>query len=342
MKYKLLACSLYEGINIGDYIQALAVRQFLPTMDGFIERERLDEYDGEEVGVIMNGWFMHEQIHWPPSPKIRPLFVGFHVNKLAEQQMYSPNGLEYLKQHEPIGCRDENTAQKLRENGINAYFSGCMTLTLGVNYKWEGKRNGICIVDPSMGNLRHLYIIKNGLRSLFHIRSIKSIFSKMLREDNRVFHWLRIANFFFTYSEIFDKECLINAKYFYHQSRKIHERYTTNEELLQYAERLINEYSRAELVITSRIHCALPCVGLETPVLFVDDTSLSDIHRCRYGGLIDLLNVIEYRDGKLDASKLSYNKTEKISSTNIPNSKDNWRPITDKLISICKKIRKEI
>ena len=59
MKYKLLACSLYESLNIGDYIQALAVRQFLPTMDGFIERERLDEYDGEEVGVIMNGWFMH-------------------------------------------------------------------------------------------------------------------------------------------------------------------------------------------------------------------------------------------------------------------------------------------
>lgn len=41
MKYKLLAVSSEDQVNIGDYIQALASAQFLPSMDGFIQREEL-------------------------------------------------------------------------------------------------------------------------------------------------------------------------------------------------------------------------------------------------------------------------------------------------------------
>ena len=39
MKYKLLAVSTEREVNIGDYIQALASAQFLPHIDGFIQRE---------------------------------------------------------------------------------------------------------------------------------------------------------------------------------------------------------------------------------------------------------------------------------------------------------------
>lgn len=83
MKYKLLAMSTERHVNIGDYVQALASSQFLPSVDGFIERERLSSYGGEVSKVIMNGWYMHHPKNWPPTPNIKPLFVAMHINSMA-------------------------------------------------------------------------------------------------------------------------------------------------------------------------------------------------------------------------------------------------------------------
>lgn len=41
MKYKLLSIKGQGGVNIGDYIQALASSQFLPQIDGFIDKHSL-------------------------------------------------------------------------------------------------------------------------------------------------------------------------------------------------------------------------------------------------------------------------------------------------------------
>lgn len=57
--------------NIGDYIQALASAQFLPHIDGFINREKLKDYKEEPCSVIMNGWYIHNPEQWPPSNKIQ-------------------------------------------------------------------------------------------------------------------------------------------------------------------------------------------------------------------------------------------------------------------------------
>ena len=101
MKYKLLSvenlAKTIDVINIGDYIQVLASSQFLTSLDGFVNRERLSEYDGDECAVIMNGWYMHFPEFWPPSPKIHPLFVAFHVNNSVAEKMLSGEGLSYLK-----------------------------------------------------------------------------------------------------------------------------------------------------------------------------------------------------------------------------------------------------
>ena len=37
--------------------------------------------------------------------------------------------------------------------------------------------------------------------------------------------------------------------------------------LMTLAKNLLNKYASAKLVITSRIHCAIPCLSLGTPVL---------------------------------------------------------------------------
>ena len=67
MKYGLLTYDENERFfNVGDNIQSLAAKQFLPKVDEFINREELAEHKGDAVNLIMNGWFSHN-ISCPPQ-----------------------------------------------------------------------------------------------------------------------------------------------------------------------------------------------------------------------------------------------------------------------------------
>jgi len=146
--------------NIGDYIQSLAAMQFYnKKIDVYVNRENLNIYKGEKLKLIMNGWFMHEPKNWPPSNDIDPLFVAFHINKLAEKELLSSKSIDYFKQHEPIGCRDLNTMNMLQKCGVNAYFSGCLTLTLCNSYQSKIKDNSIYFTDPYFVVNKNLFSI---------------------------------------------------------------------------------------------------------------------------------------------------------------------------------------
>ena len=150
MKYGLFTYDENKKFfNVGDNIQSLAAKQFLPKVDTLINREHLADYKGDEMKVIMNGWFTHNYNNWLPSENTRPLFVSFHVNNTAAPYMLTEKAVAYLKSFEPIGCRDEFTVETLKAKGINAYFSGCLTLTLD-SYKVDDALRGdeIYIVDP--------------------------------------------------------------------------------------------------------------------------------------------------------------------------------------------------
>ena len=68
--------------NLGDEIQALAARRFLPRVDRLVERERIDADPGGDgpTRVIVNGWFMHDPRRWPPHPKLEPLPISLHLS----------------------------------------------------------------------------------------------------------------------------------------------------------------------------------------------------------------------------------------------------------------------
>jgi hypothetical protein len=70
----------YPGIeNLGDGMQSRAARRFLPQVDQFIERERLaTQQHAGPVRLILNGWFMHNADQWPPNPSIDPLLISMH------------------------------------------------------------------------------------------------------------------------------------------------------------------------------------------------------------------------------------------------------------------------
>ncbi|HEY0091991.1 MAG TPA: hypothetical protein VGB43_05830, partial [Flavobacterium sp.] len=75
--------------NVGDNIQSLAAKQYLPRVDSFLSRETLADYDGDKIKLIMNGWFTHNVHNWVPSENINPLFVSFHINNTAAPFMLS-------------------------------------------------------------------------------------------------------------------------------------------------------------------------------------------------------------------------------------------------------------
>jgi hypothetical protein len=85
----------------------------------------------EPTWLVAFGWYMHPacglRFDLPLNPHLRPLFVSFHVSNPA---VLSPDALEYLRRYGPVGCRDWTTVYLLRSEGVDAFFSGCLTTTV--------------------------------------------------------------------------------------------------------------------------------------------------------------------------------------------------------------------
>jgi len=334
MNYKLLAVSTGSGVNIGDYIQALASSQFLPHIDGYIERERLLNYSEGPCRVIMNGWYLHDAAQWPPSDLIDPLFVAVHFNSTSKEKLLEEKSIDYLKMHEPIGCRDYNTMEMLQAKGVDAYFSGCMTLTLGLRYKTQERSNHVYFVDPYFVTKWNPKSFLNNLLYLAqHYQSVSTISKKHPDPKKGFRKKMIITTFFREYRKYFTDDTLINAHYICQQSRFWQQEYPTNDTRLAAAEDLIKMYAKASLVVTSRIHCALPCLGLETPVIYVENCQQSEASACRFKGLRELFTIIRWDHNHLIPE---FDCKGKISSTdNIPENKNLWQPLAQQLITKC-------
>ncbi|MCM1139866.1 MAG: polysaccharide pyruvyl transferase family protein [Muribaculum sp.] len=317
--------------NIGDYVQSIAARQFLPSVDLYIHREHLNDQQKEDLRLILNGWFMHNPENWPPCEKIHPLFVAFHMNKLAETAMLSPEGIDYLKKHEPIGCRDRYTESLLKSKGIEAYFSGCMTLTLGRTYRHKEVENPKIYFTDLNSTLAHTpeFKIKCLWAVFTKIKLLRKIQKKMLgcgiKRAMRT-----VAAFYVTYQSVMEDDLFATAEY---RAHEIPDTFADDDAKFKYADQLLREYSEAKFVVTSRIHCALPCLGIGTPVVFVTNDLLGEIHNCRLDGLKQLFHRIEItREGV--TSKLPGNS--KLNSHTAIQNKEDYKPIAEKLIAKCR------
>lgn len=245
----------YQTTNIGDDIQAIAAKRLLPKNSIPVDRELISEFKGSSpLPTLVNGWYMHVKgdvgLHtfhthkpvksWPPSEQIDPLLISMHITRTAMEEMLTPEGVEYFKQYEPIGARDNYTMRELQKNGISSYFSGCLTLTLDNPYK-DQREDVIYAVDISKE-------CANYIRSKTKSRVIEithAVPSEIARD---------------------------------HEAR------------LRYAEMLLNKYRKAKCVVTSRLHCTMPCLAFETPVLFFGAPG------GRFDGLADLVYHCSYID----------------------------------------------
>lgn len=147
-KFGMLVDSTF---NVGDAIQSLAASRFLPKVDSYIQRERVGVFspaDEESYKVIMNAWWIHDTRFFPPSPYVDPLLISMHIFRGIRSFFLNDKTKKFFLDHGPVGCRDENTRDYLIENGIPAYFSGCMTLTLQRNIKIPRRDYVLCIDVP--------------------------------------------------------------------------------------------------------------------------------------------------------------------------------------------------
>lgn len=317
-KFGLLTYPATPYYNVGDYIQSLAAKQYIPSVDVFVKREKLKSYDGISVNMIMNSWYMYNTEEFPPSPKINPLFVSFHLNaNVKDKILGSMATVEYLKKHGPIGCRDLYTHQSLQSAGIPSFFSGCLTTTLDIKYKWDGIRKGIILADP-MVNLPNKDTIKYSLKHF-----LKAVLTRNI---------LKLGERKNLLNKLVSKDILDDAEWLHHKLSGKH----SEEKRFQEAERFLSKFAKAELVITSRIHCALPCLALGTPVIFINYGFFNKSDQSRFEGIMDLFNTLNIdKKGNIRAN-FDFDPDKKITLNTIKSNPDRHVQYAEELKKTCK------
>lgn len=135
--YRKLLNRYYDiELDIENFIEKIFINNFKDFKFVFIARDNLIDsanlYKDDNIYLIMSGWFLETppedtELQWPPPENIIPIFVSFHI---ANEKLFNQKYISYFKKHQPIGCRDLTTKERLKKNGVEAFFSGCLTLTL--------------------------------------------------------------------------------------------------------------------------------------------------------------------------------------------------------------------
>jgi hypothetical protein len=243
----------YSTSNVGDEIQSLAVKQIIDKVDYYIDREKLNEFrNNEPVKLIINGWYMANPDNWPPSEDIIPLFISFHISHNA------------------------NT---------NKIFLSEKNITYFKKYEPIGCR------DKQTKEL----LESHGVKAYFSGCATLTYKNKFKERNNKILCVDPLFNIFpYSYGKNIYKNLIPSSL---HKDVEYieHKRYDltkSNAQRFHDAEELIAKFSQAKVVITSRIHAALPCLALGTPVIFLDVGYTSKNQRNRFNGLTDKMLVI--------------------------------------------------
>lgn len=217
----------YYDTNLGDNAQSIAIRNvyrhFGVRDDQMISinRDLLPRYNGEKAVLIMNGVFFKPT--FPIPDRITPIFVGFHASEAAITEQ-----VEFLKRHQPIGCRDEWTTSRLKSLGIEAFTTGCLTLTLP-------KRD-------QKPKVEKLLIVYGSGAGRLPMAAFKAIPDHLLASADLIYHRLPHVKFPLTA--------------------------TMTDEAEQYEQALFDRYCNdATLVLTPLHHVAAPCMAFGIPVV---------------------------------------------------------------------------
>ncbi len=267
--------------NLGDYTQAAAIISITGRDEDavYLRRENLHDYRGKELPLICNGWFSHAQVKLP-SPKLTPMYISLHISKRAQQWFTDPLMLQHLREYAPIGCRDHATADFLTGHGVDAYWSGCVTLALGQFLALDGRTEPagnapVYLVDLPVNKPGSLFgkvfcVLKGGLSPHLVLQAwvLAHPADSVLR---KLYYMLLFSG---KYRGLINSLGGRSIRY-RTQIVKIGIGQSRCNDLFKLAMDEIRSYRNSPAVITSRIHVALPAAAAGANVVFLMPGDLS-------------------------------------------------------------------
>lgn len=290
MKYGLLYNKY--ALNLGDDIQTYAQARFLPRIDYLIDREAIDSFvpdKKEYVATILNAWYQHDLIHFDVSPYIYPKFISMYF---LEFYYY-----KHLLDNHNLCYFDESVLDKFRKFapiGVRDMHTKELFDELDIPNYFSG-----CLtltLEKFEGLLKEDYIYAVGLND-DELAKLK----KMTKREVRVFQ------------QDYDEPIFKDETW---ETRK------------KRVEEILMEYQKAHMVITTKLHCTLPCIALETPVLLL----YQDKHEGRMATFKEYANYINRSDFLNADIDIEHPKKN-------PNT---YKKIRESLIASCEKFVKEV
>ena len=290
----------YKGTsNIGDDIQTFMALRFLPKIDYIIEREELDTFvskNHEMVKVIMNGWFFHNAENWPISPFIYPLLISMHFTSNLMISGYLDPYNEVLS---GFGCEFLKKYAPIgcRDNHTMKLLNNCIGQDL----------------------------------TYFSSCLTTTVDLKKKKKNSKIIYAVDVDDEIYEYIK---NNSNLEVKRITHVVGKKYQELSFDERMKK-VENLLTDYYNAHLIVTSRLHASLPCLGLKTPVLLIKHED--NLYPGRLESFYDFTNSMskkEFLSGNYDVNHPIKNPTR-------------YLEYRDKLISSCeefinKKITKKV
>lgn len=251
MKYGLLYYK--DTDNIGDDIQTYAASQFLPRVDYLIDRERLEEFIPQKKEEIKV--IMNAwYIHDKFNFDISPYITPLYISVFLKRFPYESGitvGTDYINDN------IKNSFLNYGPVGTRDLHTKEILQKLNIPSYFSGC---MTLTINKLPNIKKKeYILVNGLTD----DEIEYIKNKTNRE---------IVSF----TQKVEKGSLANEDW---KTRK------------QRVENTLKLYQEAHMVITTKLHCCLPCLALETPVLLLFDKSFKE-NIDRIGTYLPYVNYI--------------------------------------------------
>lgn len=221
-----------ETENIGDDIQSYAAKQFLPKTDYYIEREKMDLFLPKKKEQVVT--IMNGwYLHSKINFPISPYIYPLYIS--VHFSAYNSGGIktEYLNQYSSFFLN--------KYGPIGCRDHGTMQLLdeHGIKNYFSGCLTLSIKKDKNIKKTNSICIVDIDEKAEEKIKGVINDDTKIIKRTH-----------------ILDKKKNMKLSW---------------ETRFKNVKALLDTYQSAKLVVTSRLHCALPCLALDTPVLLLYD-----------------------------------------------------------------------
>ena len=239
-----------ETTNIGDDIQSYAAMKQLPRVDYFIERESLNEFISND------------------NEKVKTIMNGWYMHN---RFCFPPS--KYI---DPlfISCHFSplNDGMGITKEYMQGYVQEYMKF-----YEPIGCRDKVTLELLKENNVDTYksYCLTLTIPKLKNVKKEKKITLVDVSDNIKKKVASEYKNLIKEVTHNLDKSKNEKLSYI---------------ERMDNVEKLIYEYQSSELVITTRLHCALPCLAVGTPVLLIYDSKNGDV----VNRIEDYISLLDY------------------------------------------------